>query len=128
MLIKVKVTTNSKKEEVIQKSPDSFQIKVKAKPIEGQANKAVTEALASFLKLPIKKIRLVRGSKTRNKLFEVELHGLTPVTSASTPSDLLPSRFATANLTEGTGRKSKRRGLSANTFDAKSPKTSHRMR
>ena len=69
MLIKVKVFPNSKKEEVIQKSPDSFQIKVRAKPIEGQANRAVTEALASFLKLPTNKVRLVRGFKTRNKLF-----------------------------------------------------------
>ena len=72
MLIKVKVTTNSKKEEVIQKAEDSFQVKVRAKPIQGQANIAVTKALASFLKLPIKKIRLVRGSKTPNKLFEYE--------------------------------------------------------
>ncbi|MBU0570056.1 DUF167 domain-containing protein, partial [Patescibacteria group bacterium] len=70
MLIKVKVYTNSKKEEVIQKSKDSFQVKVRAKPIEGQANKAVIDALASFLKLTASKIRLVRGSKTRNKLFE----------------------------------------------------------
>ncbi len=71
MLIKVKVTTNSKKEEVIQKSADSFQVKVKAKPIEGEANIAVAEALASFLKLPENKVQLVRGSKTRNKIFEI---------------------------------------------------------
>ena len=72
MLIKVKVFTNSKKEEVIQKSEDSFQIKVRAKPIEGQANRAVTRALTSFLKLPENKIRLMRGFKTRNKLFEIK--------------------------------------------------------
>lgn len=71
MLIKVKVFTNSKKEEVIQKSADSFQVKVRAKPIQGQANIAVTRALASFLKLPTNKVRLIRGSKTRNKLFEI---------------------------------------------------------
>lgn len=71
MLIKVKVYTNSKKEEVIQKSPDSFQVKVRAKPIEGQANRAVTKALALFLKLPENKICLVRGSTTRNKIFKI---------------------------------------------------------
>lgn len=69
MLIKVKVFPNSKKEEVIQKSKDSFQVSVKAKPIEGQANRAVTRALASFLKLPENKIRLARGFRTRNKIF-----------------------------------------------------------
>lgn len=73
MLIKVKVTTNAKKEEVIQKSEDSFQVKVRAKPIEGKANKAVTEALASFLKIPENKICLVRGSKTPNKIFKIVL-------------------------------------------------------
>ena len=71
MLIKVKVFPNSKKEEVIQKSKDSFEVKVRAKPIEGQANRAVTRALASFLKLPENKIRLMRGFKTRNKLFAI---------------------------------------------------------
>ncbi len=71
MLIKVKVSTNSKKEEVIRKSLDSFQVKVRAKPMQGQANIAVTKALASFLKIPQNKIRLIRGSKTSNKLFEI---------------------------------------------------------
>lgn len=71
MLVKVKVTTNCKKEEVIQKAKDSFDIKVRAKPIEGKANEAVTTVLASFLKLPENKIRLVRGSKTRNKIFQI---------------------------------------------------------
>lgn len=71
MLIKVKVSTNAKKEEVIQKSTDSFEVKVRAKPIEGKANKAVTAALASFLKISENRIRLIRGSKTRNKLFQI---------------------------------------------------------
>jgi uncharacterized protein (TIGR00251 family) len=71
MLIKVKVFANSKKEEVIQKSSDSFEIKVRAKPTEGKANRAVTEALASFLKLPKNKIRLIRGFRTRNKIFQI---------------------------------------------------------
>ena len=72
MLNKVKVFTNSKKEEVIRKSEDSFEVKVRAKPIEGQANIAVIDALAVFLKLPKNKVRLIRGFKTRNKLFEIK--------------------------------------------------------
>lgn len=71
MLIKVKVFPNSKKEEVTQKAEDSFEVKVRAKPIEGQANRAVIRALASFLKLPENKIRLMRGFKTRNKIFDL---------------------------------------------------------
>lgn len=71
MLIKVKVFPNSKKEEVIQKSSDSFEVKVRAKPIEGKANQAVISVLASFLKIPENKLQLVRGSKTRNKIFKI---------------------------------------------------------
>lgn len=71
MLIKVKVFPNSKKEEIIEKSKDSFEIKVKAKPIKGLANKAVIEALSFYFKISVSKIKLVKGFKERNKIFEI---------------------------------------------------------
>jgi len=71
MLIKVKVFPNSKKEEVSQKSEDSFEIKVKEKPKEGRANKAVLKALSSFLKMPEEKIRIIKGFKKRNKIIKI---------------------------------------------------------
>ena len=72
MLIRVKVFPNSKKEEIIKKSEDSYEIKIKEKPIKGKANKAVLEALISFFKIPKSKIRLVKGAKKRNKLFKIK--------------------------------------------------------
>lgn len=74
MLIKVKVFPNSKKEEVIKKSEDNFEIKVKEKPIKGQANRAVTEAIAYYFKVPETNVRLVKGFKQRNKIFKVKLN------------------------------------------------------
>ncbi|MBD3207941.1 MAG: DUF167 domain-containing protein [Candidatus Nealsonbacteria bacterium] len=71
MLVKVKVFPLSKKEGVERKSQNSFEVKVKEKPLQGKANQRVTEVLASFLKLPASKVRLVRGSKRRNKIFEI---------------------------------------------------------
>jgi len=71
MLVKVKVFPFSKKEEVKRKSQNSFEVKVKEKPLQGKANQRATEALASFLKLPVSKVRLVRGSKRKNKIFEI---------------------------------------------------------
>ncbi|MCK4781715.1 DUF167 domain-containing protein [Candidatus Parcubacteria bacterium] len=41
MLIKVKVFPDSIKQEIIKKSQDSFEIKVKEAPIRGEANRAV---------------------------------------------------------------------------------------
>ena len=70
MLIKVKVFPGSKKEEIIKKK-DVLEIKVKEKPENNKANKAVVRALASFFNLPEQKIRMLRGAKKRNKLFEI---------------------------------------------------------
>jgi len=71
MLIKVKVFPNSKKEEIIKKSEDSFEIKVKAKPIKGEANRGVVRVLAPYFKIPESKIRLIKGFKQRNKIFKI---------------------------------------------------------
>lgn len=71
MLIKVKVFPSAGKQEIIKKSQDSFEIWVKEKPIQGQANRAVISALASYLRIPQENIRLIKGFKQRNKIFEI---------------------------------------------------------
>jgi len=71
MFIKVKVFPNSKKKEIVKKSEDSFEIKVKEKPIKGEANRAVVELLADYLSLPAGRIRLIKGAKQRNKIFKI---------------------------------------------------------
>ena len=71
MLIKIKVFPNSKEEEVIRKSEDSFEVKVRAEPIRGLANRAVIDALSLYFKIPPSRIRLVRGFRERNKIFEI---------------------------------------------------------
>lgn len=70
-LIKVKVFPNSKKAEIIKKSEDSFEVKVKEKPERGLANMAVIKILSVYFKIPESKIRLVKGFKERNKIFEI---------------------------------------------------------
>lgn len=72
MLIKVKVFPNSKKEEVIRKNKDSFLIKVREKPVGGKATKAAIQALSLFLNMPKNKIRIVKGLRERNKIFEIK--------------------------------------------------------
>lgn len=72
MLIKAKVFPNSSKEEIIKKSEDSFEIKVKEKPVMGLANRGVVKALSSYFKIPESRIRLIKGFKERNKIFEIK--------------------------------------------------------
>jgi len=71
MLIRVKVFTNSKKEEIIKKSENKFEIKVREKPVEGKANRGVIRLLSFYFKIPETKIILKKGFKEKNKIFEL---------------------------------------------------------
>jgi len=71
MLIKVKVFPNSKKEEIIKKAEDGFEVKVKEKPVMGLANRAVVKSLALYFRIPESKIRIVKGFRERNKIFKI---------------------------------------------------------
>lgn len=71
MYLKVKVHPNSKNDEVFQKSQDSFEVFVRAKPVEGKANEAVLSLVAEFLKVPRSQVRLIRGAMAHNKTVEL---------------------------------------------------------
>jgi uncharacterized protein len=46
---------------------DSIKIRLKARPIEGAANMALTEFVATCLGVPRKAVRILRGEKSRQK-------------------------------------------------------------
>lgn len=71
MLIRVKAFPNSGKEEIIKKSEIFFEVRVREKPIGGLANEAIIRALASYFKVLPSCLRVVRGRKQRNKIFEL---------------------------------------------------------
>lgn len=71
MLIKVKVFPGAKKEEIKEKAENSFEIKVKERAENNLANKRVAEVLARCFCIPKSKIRLIRGGKKRNKIYEI---------------------------------------------------------
>jgi len=71
MFLKVKVSPEAKREEIVKKAEDEFEIKVREKAKEGRANQRVKEVLASYLKVPEEKLILIRGVKQRNKIFKL---------------------------------------------------------
>ncbi|MDD3170434.1 MAG: DUF167 domain-containing protein [Candidatus Paceibacterota bacterium] len=73
MLIKVKVQASAKKEELIKKNEDAFEAKVREKAERGIANKRIRTILAEYFKLPLSKIILIKGSKEKNKIFEIRI-------------------------------------------------------
>jgi len=73
MLIKVKVFPGSKQEKIIGKTEDSFEVRIKQKPIQGQANQSVINVLSLHFNVPDKKIKLVKGFRQRNKVFKISI-------------------------------------------------------
>ncbi len=71
MKIEVVVHPNSKNPRVEKDLIGMIHIYVNAPPLEGKANKAVIESLADFLKVKKSKIFLVKGEKSKNKVFEI---------------------------------------------------------
>lgn len=67
--IKVKVHAGEKKNKLIQKAPDTFELWVKAPAEQGRANEAVRTLLAEHLNLPEKKLSLIKGATSPAKIF-----------------------------------------------------------
>ena len=67
-LIKVKVEPGSDEETVLKKN-DRLIIKVKKKAERGEANRRVIKILS--LIFPQKGIELIKGSKSKNKIFKI---------------------------------------------------------
>ena len=73
MLIKVKVFPQSDENSITKKSENSFVIKVKEKAERGEANQRVKEILAEYFHVSPGKIRLIKGGKKPNKIFEIDI-------------------------------------------------------
>lgn len=71
MRISVKVRPNAKKDSIEKISADTFSVSVKAKPQDGKANHAVRVALADYFGVPKSQVVMLKGEKSRNKIFNI---------------------------------------------------------
>jgi uncharacterized protein (TIGR00251 family) len=71
MKIAVKVKPQAKQDKVEKTSSDGYTVWVKAKAVEGAANQAAIKILAEYFHTPKSNIALIKGAKSRNKIFEV---------------------------------------------------------
>jgi len=72
MYIKVVVNANSKKENLIKKNKDHFEISVKEKAENNMANKKVIELLSHYFTVPIGKVRIINGHHHPHKLLVID--------------------------------------------------------
>jgi len=71
-LLYVTVQPKAKKVGVEKISDDTYKVRVHAAPEKGAANKEVIAALAAYFDVPLSRIRIVRGEKSRNKVVLIE--------------------------------------------------------
>lgn len=67
----VTVHTNAGKDVLVSTAPNRAEAWVKAKPVSGQANDAVTRLIARSLAVAPSQVRLVKGSSGRRKVFRI---------------------------------------------------------
>lgn len=73
MRINTYVKPNSKHYESVELLHDgTYEVHVKAPAVEGKANDAVKVMLASFFAVAKGNIRLIRGSASRHKVFDIK--------------------------------------------------------
>lgn len=71
MFLKVKVTPNAKKNQIVGWLDDTLKIKISAEAKEGKANKELIKFLAKEFEISKREIEIVKGSKERNKLLKI---------------------------------------------------------
>jgi uncharacterized protein (TIGR00251 family) len=69
--LRVRVIPNAKRDEVAGRREDELVLRLNAPAIEGKANKAAVEFLSRFFDVPRSAVVLIRGERSRHKIFEI---------------------------------------------------------
>lgn len=67
----VKVKTRAKKEMVRQTDSTHLEVSVVKPPLDGKANDAVIEALATYFQIPKNRIIIISGQKSKMKVVAI---------------------------------------------------------
>lgn len=70
-LLRVKVHPDSSRDRLERKSPDAYEIWVKAPPEQGRANAAVLALLKREPELAARRLRIIKGATSPSKIVSV---------------------------------------------------------
>ena len=73
MRISVRVKPNSKQDRVERISDAEFIVRVREKALVGRANEAAVRLLSGHFNTPKSNIRIIKGLKSRTKIFDIIL-------------------------------------------------------
>ncbi|MFZ5801774.1 MAG: DUF167 domain-containing protein [Candidatus Omnitrophota bacterium] len=71
MKIEALTKPNAKQDKVEMAAPGLYRVWVKAPAVEGKANEAVVEVLSGYFGIPRSRIALLKGKRSKRKLFEI---------------------------------------------------------
>lgn len=71
MLIRVQVKPNSNKDKVVQLEDGGYLVKLRAKPIDGQANTALIKLLAKHFSVSKSQVTIKNGAGSRWKTINI---------------------------------------------------------
>lgn len=72
MYVRVCVTPNARREKIIQKNIDTFDVFVREPAKNNLANTRVAQMIAEHYETPIREVRLISGHRSLRKVFSVE--------------------------------------------------------
>lgn len=72
MKISVKVIPSAKVEQIQPSLDGSLKVWLRARPKEGEANRALIKLLSDYYDIPKSQISIVSGLTSRNKIVEIE--------------------------------------------------------
>jgi uncharacterized protein YggU (UPF0235/DUF167 family) len=81
MNIKVRVTSGAKNESLTAVSPAVFEVSVRERAIENQANDRVRALIAMYFKVPTKQVRIIHGHHRPSKMIQILSHATPLITS-----------------------------------------------
>lgn len=73
IVVKVRVQPGAYRDEIVGWEEDVLRIRLRARAVEGKANKSLVVFLADVLGLKPRQVTLVKGEKSREKLVEIDL-------------------------------------------------------
>ncbi len=73
MNVHVLAKTKSKNTGVRKLQGGTLEVRVHESPIDGKANDAITHELSKYLHVPVSRIRLARGQRSKQKTFDILL-------------------------------------------------------
>lgn len=67
VILSLKISPNSSKNEIIKSEDGSIKVKITAQPIDGKANKALVGFLSKQFKIPKSSIEIIKGHTGKDK-------------------------------------------------------------